>query len=167
MKMLLLAVVALLFILCHPFHAHSEEPSVKVEAAWVQAVPPGAPATAAFMKVVNDSEQAVKISKGSSPAAEKVVPMITTRTEKGGKMVMGMETVEFLEIPANGSIELKPGGDHMMLMGLKEPLKVGATVKLVLEFEDGRPSIELALPIKKSAPADHSDHDHHEHHDHH
>src|SRR5208283_1651692 len=73
---------------------------VKIEGAWMQAVPPVAEATAAYMKITN------------------LGPMITTRTERNGQQIMGMEGVEHLEIPPGGVLELKPGGNHLMVMGL-------------------------------------------------
>ena len=53
--------------------------------------------------------------------------------EKDG--VATMQPVETLEIPAGGSVELKPGGYHIMLMGLKAPLKKGDMIMLELKFE--------------------------------
>lgn len=49
--------------------------------------------------------------------------------------VAKMRPVEVFEIPAGGSVELKPGGYHIMLMGLKAPLKKGGMIMLKLEFE--------------------------------
>ena len=49
--------------------------------------------------------------------------------------VMKMRQVDAIDVPANGSVELKPGGYHVMLMGLKAPLKEGETFPLHLTFE--------------------------------
>ncbi len=53
--------------------------------------------------------------------------------ESGG--MMQMSPVANIPVPANGKVELKPGGFHMMLMGLTRPLKVGDEVQLTLNFE--------------------------------
>jgi copper(I)-binding protein len=49
--------------------------------------------------------------------------------------VMRMRPIEALDIPANGTVELKPGGTHVMLMELKQPLQAGAALELDLKFE--------------------------------
>ena len=52
----------------------------------------------------------------------------------GGGGMMGMQPVARLEIPAGGTVELKPGGYHIMLMGLARPLKEGDEIELTLSF---------------------------------
>jgi len=51
----------------------------------------------------------------------------------GDKMMMRQMTS--IEIPANGTVELKPGGYHLMLMGLDSPIKDGEQLKMTLQFE--------------------------------
>ena len=48
---------------------------------------------------------------------------------------MMMRQINAIEIPANGSVELKPGGYHLMLMGLDNPIKEGEQLKMTLQFE--------------------------------
>ncbi len=48
---------------------------------------------------------------------------------------MTMSPVEAIDVPANGQVELKPGGYHIMLIGLKQDMKVGDKIKLTLTFE--------------------------------
>lgn len=108
---------------------------LKVENVRVAAVPPVATETAAFMVLVNDGDQPVRLVGGSCPVAGETVPMITTRETREGKMVMGMATVPALEVPAHGRLELKPGGDHLMLMELRRVPREGEQVVLTLRFE--------------------------------
>lgn len=136
-----------------PIATTAGQPPLKIQAAWAQAVPPGSTATAAFMTLVNPSGKPVNIVAGRSPAVEKVEPMITTRTERDGQVIMGMKTVEALEIPAAGRLELKPGGDHIMLIGLKQALKPGSTIELTLEFKGDFEPITLEVPVRRAAPA--------------
>ena len=56
--------------------------------------------------------------------------MITTKQVRNGQEIMGMETVAELEIPPGGTLELKPGGNHLMIMGLTSHPKEGERVKL-------------------------------------
>ena len=70
--------------------------------------------------------------------------------------VMRMRQVSAIPLPAGKPVELKPGGLHLMLMGLKAPLKAGESVAftLVVEGADGkRETLELKVPVKAAAPA--------------
>lgn len=120
---------------------------IKIEEAWVRAVPPSSKATAAFMTIVNKSAHPVSISGGTCPIAGEVKPMITTKQADG---VMGMAFVESFSIPAQGKRILEPGGDHIMLMKLTEVPKAGSTVTMVLKTEsDGKAGkISLELPVR-------------------
>ena len=60
--------------------------------------------------------------------------------------VMKMFPVDYMELPAGGSLELKPGGKHIMLIGLHEMLEVGQTAMVVLEFEKaGEMTVEAEI----------------------
>lgn len=68
--------------------------------------------------------------------------------------VMRMRQVSAIELPAGKPVELKPGGLHLMLMGLKAPLKAGETVSftLVVEGADGeRETLAVKAPVKAAA----------------
>lgn len=120
---------------------------LKVEDAWVRAVPPSSKATAAFMTLVNKTDNPVLVTGGTCPIAGEIKPMVTT---KQGNGVMGMAFVESFSVPAGGKRVLEPGGDHLMLMKLKEVPKAGSTVSLVLETEAGgrKGNIHLELPVR-------------------
>jgi copper(I)-binding protein len=62
--------------------------------------------------------------------------------------MMGMQPVERLEIPAGGSVQLKPGSYHIMLIGLKEDLKAGDTIEITLTFENAG-ELALSVPVKE------------------
>ena len=65
---------------------------------------------------------------------------------KDGKMVM-QEKAGGINVPADSHAHLSPGGDHVMLMGLKQPLKPGDEVPVTLKFSDGT-SHDLTVPVK-------------------
>ncbi len=117
---------------------------LKIEAPWVRAVPPSSKATAAFMTIVNKSDKPVLITGGSCPLAGEVKPMITTKQENG---MMGMAFVDSFSIPAGGKRVLEPGGDHIMLMKLKEVPKAGSSVPLVLQTESGGKTGKISLDV--------------------
>jgi len=94
-----------------------------------------------FMQLRNADRTADRVIGASSPVAGRVEMHVTVREGD----VMRMRQVESFEIPAGGSFELKPGGAHLMLMGLTQPLKEGESVPLTLELEKGG---ELRLEMR-------------------
>ena len=72
-----------------------------------------------------------------------------THTNNNG--VMEMRQVPQIDIPANGKTELKPGGLHIMLIGLKQNLKAGENANVTLQFEDGSSST-ITAPIQAVTP---------------
>ncbi len=127
-------------------------PPVKVEDAWMRAMPPSSSTTAAFMRLVNNGDQPLRLTGGATPVAGMVMPMITTRTKLNGEEVMGMKSVDALIIPAHGELKLAPGGDHLMVTQLKEHPKAGDKVKLTLHFEPGGQEITVEVPVAMNEP---------------
>ena len=90
-----------------------------------------AKAGAVYMTLSNQGavpDKLLQITTDSAASAE-----VHESAEKDG--VATMRPIESLEIPAGGSVDLKPGGYHIMLMGLKAPLKKGDMIMLKLKFE--------------------------------
>jgi len=114
---------------------------VTVQQPWSRATPPGAKVGVGFMQLRNADRTADRVIGASSPVAGRVEMHVTIREGD----VMRMRQVESFEIPAGGSFELKPGGAHLMLMGLTQPLKEGESVPLTLELEKGG---ELRLEMR-------------------
>lgn len=86
--------------------------------------------------------------------------------------VMKMRKVDALEIPESGTLELKPQADHIMLIGLKEPLVEGQSFPLKLTFEkSGEQTIEVPVVKAGVKPSSHDEHtsedEGHDHHSHH
>ena len=103
-----------------------------VSDAWVR--PPmgsGQPA-GGYMIITNPGGQADALVGVSSPVATSVEIHETTTDASG---MTGMHPVDRLDVPAGGSVTLQPGGYHLMLMGVTQPLAVGTTVELDLVFE--------------------------------
>nr|WP_055504209.1 copper chaperone PCu(A)C [Nonomuraea pusilla] len=101
---------------------------------WVKTTKEGM--TAAFGTLVNDGDADVTVTAGASPLSPKVE--LHEVVESGGKMVMRPKAGGFV-VPAHGRLELKPGGDHIMLMGVTEEVKPGARVAFTLTVKDGAP----------------------------
>ncbi|WP_295386029.1 copper chaperone PCu(A)C [uncultured Thiodictyon sp.] len=125
---------------------------VAVSDPYARAVPPGQPNSAVFMTLTNQSDQARALVAATSPAAKTVE--LHTHTNDGG--VMRMRRIERIEVPAGGSVQLKPGGLHVMLIGLTGDLTPGGQVALGLTFDDGS-QLQVQAPVRTvaTAPAAH------------
>lgn len=115
---------------------------VEISDARVRAVPPGQKMTGAFMDIKNSGSDLQVISAESS--ISKVVELHTHI--KDGE-VMRMRKVPTIDLPANSTTRLKPGGLHVMFIGLKETLNVDQKIDLKLNFSDGS-SQTLEVPVK-------------------
>lgn len=119
--------------------------SIVVSDPWSRATPPGGSVGAGYMKISNHSARAIRLLGGSTDVAEKVE--IHAMTVVDGVMRM-RPLADGLEIPADGAIELKPSGMHLMLIGLKRALAEGEEVPLTLNF-DGHASVLIDLRVEK------------------
>jgi len=123
------------------FAAHAQ---VKVDDPWVRATVAPQKATGAFMQLT--STKAAKVVAASSPVAE----MVEIHEMKMDDGVMKMRAVDALALPAGQPVALKPGSYHVMLMGLKAPIKAGDTVPLTLTVE-GEDKQRTTIEIKAEA----------------
>jgi periplasmic copper chaperone A len=132
--------------------ALGEDLPIKIENAWLRALPPVAEATAAYMRIRNLGEAPLKLTGASSPIATSIEPMITTKRVRNGQEILGMEAVAEFEIPPGGTLELKPGGNHLMMMGLTAHPKEGERVKLTVRFAPGDQRVDLEIPVLRQGP---------------
>lgn len=122
--------------------AHAQ---VIVQDAWVRATVPQQKATGAFMRLT--AAQDARLVSASSPVAG----VTEVHEMKLVDNVMKMRPLPALDLPAGQAVELKPGGYHIMLLDLKQPVAQGSTVPLTLVFEakDGqRTTQELQAPVR-------------------
>lgn len=105
-----------------------------------------------FMKFTNDGAAADKLLAASAPVAGSV-ELHTMRMEGD---VMRMRQVDAIELPPGATVELKPGGLHMMFIGLKQPLKAGDKFPLTLRFEKaGEVTVQVNVEAPKTASTEH------------
>jgi len=125
-----------------PATGFSQDGGPTVEKLWARATPPQAKVGAVYLTVAGGSA-ADRLVGVASPVAGKAE--IHEATSDNG--VMKMRRVDGgLAVPAGKKVELKPGGYHVMLMGLKQQLKEGETVPLTLTFEkSGRREVEARI----------------------
>ena len=144
MKLKLLA--AAMALACSALHAQT----VEVKDAWVRATVPGQMGTGAFMKIT--AREGTRLVGVSSPAAG-VAELHEMKMEGD---IMKMRALPVLDLPAGKTVELKAGGNHVMMMDLKQPLPKGSSVPLTLRFKDARGTeskIELVVPVNAAAPS--------------
>ena len=112
---------------------------------------PTAKAGTVYMTLTNNSAKADRLLSVTTTASE--TAQVHESVEKDG--IATMKPVETLEIPTGGTVELKPGGIHIMLTGLKAPLKKGDMILLELKFEQAG-TVEVMVHVGDVAAGDHA-----------
>jgi copper(I)-binding protein len=107
--------------------------SIRIEDPWARpaTMMEGKSVSAVYMVIRNEGGQADRLIRAESDVAE-TVELHETKMEGG---MMKMEPVQGIDVPAGGQVELKPGGLHVMLIGLKRELAVGDRLTATLHFE--------------------------------
>lgn len=139
-------------VLILPAHAQ-----VTIKDPWVRATVSAQMATGAFMQIT--SAQDARLVEARSPVAG----VVEVHEMSMHKDVMKMRAVKALDLPAGKTVELKPGGYHIMLMDLKQQMKEGDTVPvtLIVEGKDKtRSTIEVKAPVRPLATAIKMDREH-------
>ena len=143
-------VLALVASLSLAAAAVAQNGAVEIKHAWARATPGKAETGGVYMTL--EAPQGDRLIAAATPAANKAE--LHTMTMDGG--IMKMRPLAELDLPAGKSITLKPGAIHIMLLGLKEPLRAGQSFPLALDFaKAGRR--EVSVSVEKAgamAPAD-------------
>ncbi len=110
---------------------------IKVENAWIRATVPGQQVAGAFMTITSP-EKAMLTGAQSSAAGNMEV-----HTMNMNNGVMEMREIKVLPLPKGKPVKLSPGGFHLMLFDLKQPMKAGEIVpiKLTIETENKKPQV--------------------------
>ncbi len=138
-----LTVAGLLIAFAAPALAQGAS-SIAVEQPWSRATPAGAKTGAVYMSLDNKSTSADRLTSASSDVAAEV--QIHEMKVVNGVMQM-RQLADGLPIPAGGSVVLKPGSYHVMLIGLKKPLTPGETFPLTLTFGKAG-NISITVPVQ-------------------
>lgn len=135
---------ALAIALAGTFAGCSGGGAPSVTDAWIR-VPMNATGPAGgFLSIANPGSSADALVGASSDAAAAVEIHETTMADDG---TMGMAPIDRIELPAGGSVELKPGGTHLMLIGLAKPLTAGEKVTITLLFEHAG-AVEVTAEVR-------------------
>ena len=113
--------------------------NLSVTDAWARATMPGQKVSGAYMQIRSDAD--ARLISASSPA----VPRVELHEMKMDGDVMRMREVEAIELPKGKTVSLEPGGFHIMLMNLPQPIAAGEVIPLVLTVESGgkRQTVEV------------------------
>lgn len=132
-----------------------------IDHPWSRELPPNAPAGAAYFTLKNQGAAADRLIGASTPRAQK--SELHTHVHKDG--LMKMQQIPAVEIPAKGEVVFQPGGNHVMLFGLGQPLKAGEEFPLSLEFEKaGKVEVQVQVEgadgqgMSHQMPMEHGNH---------
>ncbi|WP_030549701.1 copper chaperone PCu(A)C [Streptomyces exfoliatus] len=114
-----------------------DKPELKVSGAFMPQ--PVMDMAGGFLTITNSSGTADKLTSVTSPISDDVT-IHETKNQK-------MQEVKSFDIPANGTLSLERGGNHIMFMELKKKPKQGEKVSIELHFEKSDP-IEVDLPVE-------------------
>ncbi len=141
-----------LAVVAAPAHAQ-----VKVEKPWVRGAVPGQLATGAFLDITSVKDAA--LVKAESPVAATV----EVHAMEMKNNLMTMREVPKIDLPAGKQVRLAPGGFHIMLMDLKQPVKNGETVpiRLTIEYPDKkRETIDVRAQVRGLGTSQEHQHKH-------
>lgn len=121
--------------------------------AWARASAGMAKAGAAFLILHNRGAKADRLTAVETPVSEKAE--LHTHVQEGE--VMKMREVPAIDVPAGGQVTFQPGGFHIMLIGLKQPLEEGTSFPIKLKFEQAG-EITVDVAVKKAGAMGSMDH---------
>ena len=125
------------------------EDAVAVHDGWARETIGGVAVSAGYARIENGTGRAVRLVGAETPAAGRIE--IHNVIDDNGVMRM-REVAGGLDIPAGGSVALRPGGYHMMLLDLARPLRAGETIPVTLRFDTGDP-LQAEFTVRSAAEA--------------
>jgi copper(I)-binding protein len=109
----------------------------------IRATPAGLPTSAAYLTISNAGKAPDKLLSIECACAASAM-MHESRTRNG---ISSMSMLNQVVVPAGGKVRFKPDGLHVMLVGLKRPLKAGSTQEMTLRFEKAG-TVRAVFPVK-------------------
>lgn len=140
MRRISIAFLALALVSC----GERAIPRIEISDAWARETSAGQSAGAAYATIENTGGADDELLAVTTDRA--TMPMLHSSESVNG--VSRMRMLQSLSLPADGTVELRPGGIHIMMEGLKSPLKAGETFEVTFRFKQ---SGELVVPVKVEA----------------
>lgn len=134
-------------------HAHSYKiGAIDIGHPYARATAPGQPTGGGFLKLTNKGDAADRLVSASAAVSSRV----ELHSMKMEGDVMRMRQVDAVDVPAGETVELKPGGLHIMFVDLKAPLKAGDSFPMTLKFEKaGEVTVDVKVQQVAAEPAAH------------
>ncbi|HVM99543.1 MAG TPA: copper chaperone PCu(A)C [Caulobacteraceae bacterium] len=122
--------------------------TIEARDAWIRTPPPGAPTAAGYVTITNHGIASDRLTGAATSSAASVAPHHMSIAHG----VMSMRpAVGGLPIGASATLRLSPSGDHLMLMGLKAPLRAGQHVRMLLQFQRAG-NVAVDFTVRDAAP---------------
>ena len=150
-RSIVLAMLAALLVSSAAIADEFQAKTLRVSNPFARATPPGAKVAGAFMTIRNVGPDADRLISASSPAAGLVE--IHEMAMDGGMMTM--RAVKGIDIKPGATVELQPGGYHVMLEDLKQPLRQGEQIPVKLTFEKSG-VVEVMVHVEAMGAAAHT-----------
>lgn len=147
MKQPVKLILSFAFALATSIQVNAQVPSsssIVVERPWARATPGGAKTGATYLTLINNGDSAEQLLGAITPVADKV--QFHSTTEENG--MSRMRELDVVDLAAHGRVTFDPGGMHVMLVGLKQPLKEGQTFPLTLTFAKAG-KVDVTVPVAK------------------
>ncbi len=131
---------------------------IKISSAWTRATPKGAPVGVGYMTITNSGSTADRLVGGASDISNRFE--IHEMSMDNGVMRM-RPVAQGLEIKPGETVKLEPGGNHVMFVGLRQPIAQGEHVKATLSFEKaGKVEVDFTVEnIGAQSAGEHGMHD--------
>ena len=120
-------------LLCWVAGAAAQSSNIEIRDAWVRAVLPVQKSSAAYFTIQNKTDKKIVLRDVSAAHAHHT--MMHRTVDKNG--IASMEHVENIAIEAGQELAFKPGGLHVMMMGLEKEFSEQKNIKLTFTFDDG------------------------------
>lgn len=153
MKRAILGTAILFFIAATAFGAAK----IEIKNAWIRETPPASSVAAVYMVIENEGGEDDRLI-GVSADVSKYAEIHSSSVDKEG--MTRMVKVDALDTPSGKSVQLKPGGNHIMLIELKRPLKAGDKAELDLRFKKSG-VMKVQAEVKEIAGGHTTQHEHH------
>lgn len=154
-KFLTSAAIAALLSL--PTASLAGDAGIMIEDAYARASSPAAKAGAAFMQIMNMTGEDDRLIAASSNASK--IAQLHTHKDKGDGVMQMLHVEEGFELPAGETLTLQRGGNHVMLMGLNDPLDNGEVISVTLTFEKaGDVVVEIPVDLDRKPAHGHGGH---------
>ena len=135
--------IVLLTLLCLSTSLFADGSKIEFDQGWIKQLPPVVPMRAGYVQIHNPTSSDIEIIAAQSDAFARVEIHETQMVDGMMKMV----ELETLPLPAKSTVELKPGGKHLMMMEPLHAMQVGDKINLIFTFSDNQSS-QVTLEVR-------------------